>query len=131
MRTIGYGVLFLAVFLFGVVGGHYIGMNYRLHLMQMEASLLDHTLNLWSMSKLRPEEGKNLPSYPAALYELGDIPYPSEEWPSRILSMGAPLYVHRSRFHYQTKTNADGSMAYRLEVVLPNGYNFKSPGSTF
>lgn len=127
-------------------GGLYLGMqtveNCRRELLIEQAKAIDHALDRFAKAHigvdgttvtLNKEKMKlnydKMRYYPETLQELGvirdDFGYLSKHLKFKLLD----TTVHYDVFQYSVNKEANGKMTYQLEVLLPDGYIYTSPGS--
>lgn len=114
-------------------GGFFLGYSamsaYRTDVVMEDAALLDQSLRMYAQTR-------EIPAYPSDLHEISVARKDNR----RILRRFIRFLRHgdydesaeiKSRFTYTPLLDAERHYTmYRLEVTLPNGQNYLSPGST-
>lgn len=129
-----FGAFFYCILLVATLGaGFYLGSstmtNYREHLLMEDAQLIDHSLKLYAQTQ-------KIPAYPSDMHDIS-VARSQKHWMLtkvlRILRHGDydESQEIKSRFRYTPILDAEKHYTmYTLEVTLPNGQNYYSPGST-
>lgn len=130
--SIMYVALIIIMFAGGIIAGYQVIDNYKSDSLIRQCDILDRSLQIYSKmhkavllnSVNLDEDGKlnyyNTRIYPNTLDELGIIQdeqgYFAQE-------------IDISKFTYSVTKDENGSMKYRLGVILPNGTFYTSPQS--
>lgn len=127
-------IIFMITFLTGgIFLGNYMVDSFKTDNLILQCDAIDRALVLYSdahnavlkTSVVLDEENrilyKHTRVYPNSLEELGIIQY-EQGYFSREIDF--------SQFHYTVTKKDDGSMNYKLSVVMPNGAVYVSPCST-
>ena len=124
---------YLLLLLVALVGGFYLGYSsmsaYRTNILVEDAALLDQSLRMYAQTRA-------IPAYPSDLHEISVARKSNRRMLKKsILSLRHGDYDEsadiKSRFTYTPLLDAERHYTmYRLEVTLPNGQNYISPGST-
>lgn len=126
-------------------GGVYLGSqtvdNYRRDMLIEQSKAIDHALQMYAKAHLAVDTSTCVINdektklkytktriYPNNLQELGVI-RDNFGYLSRHLKFQSLDNVNYDLFRYSVQKSDDGNMTYQLEVKLPNGYNYTSPGS--
>lgn len=124
---------FLLLLFAALIGGFYLGSTamaaYREQVLKEDAALLDQSLRMYAQTR-------EIPAYPSDLHEISV----ARKNNRRVLTRVLQILRHgdydesaeiKSRFRYTPILDAEKHYTmYRLEVTLPNGQNYFSPGST-
>lgn len=127
-------IIFLVTFCAsGIFLGNYMVNSFKTDNLALQCDAIDRALVLYSdahnavltTSVTLDEENrilyKHTRVYPDSLEELGIIRYEQGYFSAEI---------DFNQFHYTVNKKDDGSMTYKLSVIMPNGMVYVSPCST-